>query len=151
MPFGSFKLLFTDWEKVMLAIIWHINAIMIAFIWYELLYNIEDGVNADGNVLTSFIESGDGDIADGEEFSFIDKIIPDFKNQAGNATITLRTRDYPNDTLFETTNVVVNSSTRFNSVRARGRQVALRIQSNDLNDNWRFGTFRINVNADGKR
>ena len=117
----------------------------------SLLYNIEDGVNADGNVLISFIESGDGDIADGEEFSFIDKIIPDFKNQAGNATITLRTRDYPNDTLFETTNVVVNSSTRFNSVRARGRQVALRIQSNDLNDNWRFGTFRINVNADGKR
>jgi hypothetical protein len=116
-----------------------------------LLYNIEDGVNADGSAIVSYIESGDGDIADGEEFSFIDKIIPDFKNQVGNATITLRTRDYPNDTKYETTNVVANSTTRYNSVRARGRQVAIRLQTNDIGDNWRFGTLRVNVNADGKR
>jgi hypothetical protein len=117
----------------------------------SLLYNIEDGVNADGSAIVSYIESGDGDIADGEEFSFIDKIIPDFKNQVGNATITLRTRDYPNDTKYETTNVVANSTTRYNSVRARGRQVAIRVQTNDIGDNWRFGTLRVNVNADGKR
>ena len=116
-----------------------------------LLYNIEDGVNADGSAIVSYIESGDGDIADGEEFSFIDKIIPDFKNQVGNATITLRTRDYPNDTKYESTNVVANSTTRYSSVRARGRQVAIRLQTNDLGDNWRFGTLRVNVNADGKR
>lgn len=116
-----------------------------------ILYNIEDGVNADGSAIVSYIESGDGDIADGEEFSFIDKIIPDFKNQVGNATITLRTRDYPNDTKYETTNVVANSTTRYNSVRARGRQVAIRLQTNDIGDNWRFGTLRVNVNADGKR
>jgi hypothetical protein len=116
-----------------------------------LLYNIEDGVNADGSAIVSYIESGDGDIADGEEFSFIDKIIPDFKNQVGNATITLRTRDYPNDTKYESTNVVANSTTRYSSVRARGRQVAIRVQTNDLGDYWRFGTLRVNVNADGKR
>ena len=116
-----------------------------------LLYNIEDGVNADGSAIVSYIESGDGDIADGEEFSFIDKIIPDFKSQVGNATITLRTRDYPNDTKYESTNVVANSTTRYSSVRARGRQVAIRVQTNNLGDNWRFGTLRVNVNADGKR
>ena len=116
-----------------------------------LLYNIEDGVNADGSAIISYIESGDGDIADGEEFSFIDKIIPDFKSQVGNATITLRTRDYPNDTKYESTNVVANSTTRYSSVRARGRQVAIRVQTNNLGDYWRFGTLRVNVNADGKR
>ena len=116
-----------------------------------LLYNIEDGVNADGSAIISYIESGDGDIADGEEFSFIDKIIPDFKSQVGNAIITLRTRDYPNDTKYESTNVVANSTTRYSSVRARGRQVAIRVQTNDLGDYWRFGTLRVNVNADGKR
>jgi len=116
-----------------------------------LLYNIEDGYNADGSAIVSYIESGDGDIADGEDFSFIDKIIPDFKNQVGNATITLRVRDYPNDTKYESTNVVANSTTRYNSVRARGRQVAIRVQTNDIGDYWRFGTLRINVNADGKR
>jgi hypothetical protein len=116
-----------------------------------LLYNIEDGVNADGSAIVSYIESGDGDIADGEEFSFIDKIIPDFKSQVGNAVITLRTRDYPNDTKYESTNVVANSTTRYSSVRARGRQVAIRVQTNDLGDYWRFGTLRVNVNADGKR
>ena len=81
----------------------------------------------------------------------ISEIIPDFKSQVGNATITLRTRDYPNDTKYESTNVVANSTTRYSSVRARGRQVAIRVQTNNLGDYWRFGTLRVNVNADGKR
>ena len=62
----------------------------------SIIYAQESGVNADGQPLASFIQSGDGDIADGETFSFINKIIPDFKNQTGNATITLRVKDYPN-------------------------------------------------------
>jgi hypothetical protein len=56
----------------------------------SLIYRHEDGVDADGSALSAYIESGDGDIADGEDFSFINKVVPDFKNQTGNAVITLR-------------------------------------------------------------
>ena len=117
----------------------------------SLIYRHESGVDADGSALSAFIESGDGDIADGETFSFINKVIPDFQNMEGNAIITLKTRDYPNDTRTTGEAVTVNSSTRFYNTRTRGRQSSLKIENDGLGDNWRFGTIRINIRPDGKR
>lgn len=117
----------------------------------SLIYNHEDGVNADGSNLAAYIESGDGDIAEGETFSFINKVIPDFQNQTGNTIITLKVRDYPNDAKTTGEAITVNSSTRFYNSRIRGRQASVRIENNELGSNWRFGTLRINVKPDGKR
>ena len=117
----------------------------------SLIYRHESGVDADGSALPSFIQSGDGDIADGEEFSFINKVIPDFQNMTGNAIITLKTRDYPNDSRTSGEAITVNNSTRFYNTRTRGRQSSLRIENTDIGDNWRFGTIRINIRPDGKR
>ena len=117
----------------------------------SLIYRHESGVDADGTALQAFIQSGDGDIADGEEFSFINKVVPDFQNMEGNAVITLKTRDYPNDTRTTGEAVTVNNTTKFYNTRIRGRQSSLRIENEDVGDNWRFGTIRINIKADGKR
>ena len=117
----------------------------------SLIYRHEEGVDADGSALSSFIQSGDGDIADGETFSFINKVIPDFQNMEGNAIITLKTRDYPNDSRTSGEAITVNSSTRFYNTRTRGRQSSLRIENTGIGDNWRFGTIRINIRPDGKR
>ena len=116
-----------------------------------LIYKHESGVDADGSALPAFIQSGDGDIADGETFSFINKVIPDFQNMEGNAIITLKTRDYPNDSRTSGEAITVNNSTRFYNTRTRGRQSSLRIENTDVGDNWRFGTIRINIRPDGKR
>jgi hypothetical protein len=117
----------------------------------SLIYRHEEGVDADGSALSSFIQSGDGDIADGENFSFINKVIPDFQNMQGNAVITLKTRDYPNDTKTSGEAITVDNTTRFYNTRIRGRQSSLRIENQNLGDNWRFGTIRINIRPDGKR
>ena len=117
----------------------------------SLIYRHEEGVDADGSALSAFIQSGDGDIADGETFSFINKVIPDFQNMEGNAIITLKTRDYPNDSRTSGEAITVNNSTRFYNTRTRGRQSSLRIENTDVGDNWRFGTIRINIRPDGKR
>ena len=117
----------------------------------SLIYRQEEGVDADGNALSSFIQSGDGDIADGETFSFINKVIPDFQSMTGNAIITLQARDYPNDSQTTGEAITVNNSTRFYNTRIRGRQSSIKIENTDLGDNWRFGTLRINVRPDGKR
>ena len=117
----------------------------------SLIYRHEEGVDADGSALSAFIQSGDGDIADGETFSFINKVIPDFQNMQGNAIITLKTRDYPNDTRTSGEAITVNSATRFYNTRTRGRQSSLRIENNEIGTNWRFGTIRINIRPDGKR
>ena len=117
----------------------------------SLIYRHESGVDADGSALSAFIESGDGDIADGETFSFINKVIPDFKNQTGNAVITLKARDYPNDTKTTGEAITVSNTTSFYNSRIRGRQASIKIENSELGSNWRFGTLRINVRPDGKR
>jgi len=117
----------------------------------SLIYRHEDGVDADGSAITAYIESGDGDIADGEQFSFINKVIPDFKNQTGNATITLSTRDYPNSSKITGEVITVSNTTAFYNSRIRGRQSSIKIESDELGSNWRFGTLRIQIRPDGKR
>ena len=117
----------------------------------SLIYRHEDGVDADGSALAAFIESGDGDIADGEDFSFINKVVPDFQDMSGNAVITLRTKDYPNDTNTTGETITVNNTTRFYNSRIRGRQSSIKIENTELGSNWRFGTLRINIRPDGKR
>ena len=117
----------------------------------SLIYRHEDGVDADGTAINAFIESGDGDIADGENFSFINKVIPDFKNQTGNATITLSTRDYPNSLKRTGEAITVSNTTPFYNSRIRGRQSSIKIESSELGSNWRFGTLRIQIRPDGKR
>jgi len=117
----------------------------------SLIYRHEDGVDADGSAITAYIQSGDGDIADGETFSFINKVIPDFKNQTGNATITLSARDYPNSPQTTGEVITVSNTTAFYNSRIRGRQSSIKIESDELGSNWRFGTLRINVRPDGKR
>ena len=117
----------------------------------SLIYAQESGVDADGSALTAYIQSGDGDIADGETFSFINKVIPDFQNQTGDTVITLSVKDYPNDTATVGETLTVNNTTRFVNTRIRGRQSNIKIQNNNIGDNWRFGTLRVNIKQDGKR
>jgi hypothetical protein len=117
----------------------------------SIIYAQESGVNADGAALPAFIQSGDGDIADGETFSFINKVIPDFQNQTGNTVITLSVKDYPNDSATVGETLTVNNTTRFVNTRIRGRQSNIKIENTAVGDNWRFGTLRVNIKQDGKR
>ena len=69
----------------------------------------------------------------------------------GNAIITLKVRDYPNDTKTSGEAITVNNTTRFFNTRIRGRQSSVRIENNAIGDSWRFGTLRVNIRPDGKR
>ena len=123
------------------------------------LFIHESGKNDDGSTMTSFIESGDFDIGDGDDIMFINKVIPDFKDQVGNVNVSLKSRYFPSETqtvkgpFFYST-----SSTKINT-RTRGRQIAVRLESNGYNninndaldEDWRLGTVRYEVQPDGKR
>jgi len=125
----------------------------------SLLYVHESGKNDDGSTMTSFIESGDFDIGDGDDMMLITKLIPDFKDQVGNVNITLKSRYFPTETQISKGPFYHSTSGTKINPRTRGRQVAVRIESNGynginddaLNEDWRFGTFRFDVQPDGKR
>ncbi len=127
------------------------------------LYQQEKGFNDDGSPMTNvFIESSDLDIGDGEQFSFLKRIIPDYKFiedvNSGNVNIVLKTRNFPGDSLATNSTNAVSANTQQVYVRSRSGQIALRFESDDdaandgnLSIGWRLGATRIDIKPDGKR
>jgi len=117
------------------------------------LYSQEDGVDGNGAAIDAYIYSGYFDIGDGDQMLLMQKFIPDFKRQEGNITVALRLRPYPQATAVPSSldPYVITPTTQFVSTRARGRQIQLRIESDELGSFWRFGTMRVDVQGDGLR
>jgi hypothetical protein len=117
------------------------------------VYNQEDGKNANGSALDSYITSGYFDIGNGDQMLFMSRFIPDFKNQIGDLTVHLLLRAYPQATATASSldPYTITTSTEKVDTRARGRQIQLRIQSNVVDGNWRFGTMRVDIQPDGLR
>jgi hypothetical protein len=130
----------------------------------------ETGVNevdASGNktAITSYIKSGDYDISeqglagDGQLIMRVKRFIPDFKSLEGNAKITLYFRDYPadSDSTPSTTPPLITgpftitSSTTKVDTRVRGRQVSVKIENEAVDETWRYGTLRLDIEAGGRR
>lgn len=115
-----------------------------------ILYQHEEGLTNAGSALTSFVESGEFSLGPGEDLFFVDKFIPDFDPLVGQLTVSFKTRRYPTATEITKTVNILPATTKAN-LRARGRQMALRYESTGVEDDWRGGTPRINIVADGKR
>ena len=127
------------------------------------LYQQEIGFDDDGSPMTNvFIESSDMDIGDGEQFSFIKRIIPDYKfiqdDNNCNVNIVLKTRNFPGDSLTTNSTSSISADTQQAYVRSRSRQIALRFESDDdatddgnLGIGWRLGATRIDIKPDGRR
>jgi hypothetical protein len=127
----------------------------------SIFYEHETGVNevelnGTENAIPAYIQSGDFDIpteGDGQYLMRISRFFPDFKNLEGNAIITIFLKDFPTDTGVSSQlgPFTINSSTQKIDTRARGRFASLKIENININENWRFGTFRADVNPDGRR
>ena len=115
------------------------------------LYDQEKGVNDDTSPITAYISSGDVDIVDGDNSMFVKRYIPDFKDQQGSLNMQFLVRQYPGATQTVASSTVVYSTTTKVDMRARGRQVAIKIISTDVDTKWRYGTLRIDGQQDGLR
>jgi len=118
------------------------------------LYAQESGKNANTAALAATLTSGDFFLEPaGENLMSISRFIPDFKNLAGNVSVTIQLRDYPAQTKTGSSlgPFVINTSTTKKDCRARGRQAALNIANSALNETWRFGTFRADIKPAGRR
>jgi hypothetical protein len=117
------------------------------------VYNQEDGFNAIDEPLPSYIVSGYFDIGDGDNMLLMSRFIPDFKNQVGNLTVRLLLRPFPQASASPSSldPYVITPTTQKVDTRARGRQIQLRIESDELDSNWRFGTMRVDIQPDGLR
>ena len=129
-----------------------------------------DQVNPNGTTtaVTSFVKSYDFDLQSraqnargrasgptiaGEVFLALRRFVPDFKTLLGNAKVTIGIKRYPQQSDSTTTlsPFTITSSTDKKDTRARGRFVNFKIENDSVSESWRFGTFKIDIQPDGRR
>ena len=119
------------------------------------VYIHETGDDDDGSAMTSFIESADFDLGDGDQFMFVTRLIPDIDITSTSSTASvdyvLKTRNFPGDSLATNSTNAVTSSTQQSFLRSRSRQAALRIESSTTDITWTLGDLRLDIRPDGRR
>ena len=111
----------------------------------------ETGNDADGAAITAFVKSGVVQIAQGDEFAFVSKLIPDVEDQEGTLNAKLEFKNYPNNSTAVTKTTTFNDTTDFISLRGRGREFTVNVVSNTTGTAWRLGTQRFDIQPDGRR
>jgi hypothetical protein len=127
------------------------------------LLNHEDGTNDDGVALAAYIQSSDFDIAEGDQLMLTRRVIPDINFDGSSAAnpevnFVIRPRNFPGGSYQSNASntqrviqTVVNQYTNEVFMRARARQVALKIESTGLDTQWQLGSPRLDLRPDGRR
>lgn len=130
-----------------------------------------DDVTVNGTgAIDAYIQSSDFDIADGQQFMFIWRMLPDVSfdgSQVQNPSVVMSliprqssgapygtadtgtvasTQDYRNARQYS-----IQQFTEQLFTRVRARQMALRIESTGTGIGWQLGTPRIDVRPDGRK
>jgi hypothetical protein len=81
------------------------------------------------------------------------RFLPNFKVLTGNADVTISVSDYPssNGTATTLSPFTITSSTTKVDTRARGRYANIKIENTGSGETWRFGTFQVDLQPDGRR
>jgi len=113
-----------------------------------------DQVNSSGTTaIAAFIRSGDFDIDDGELFMSMKRFMPDYKFLVGDSKVTLFISDFPSDiqTGSPLGPFTITSTTEKVDTRARGRLLSLKVENDAAGQTWRYGSFRMDAQPDGRR
>lgn len=138
------------------------------------LVNHEEGVDNDETgttaAINAYITSAQFDLDDGHKFAFIWRVLPDITfdgstADAPQATLTLlplansgsgynspmSEGGSNNGTITRTATVPVEAYTEQLNIRIRGRQLAMKIESDALGVQWQLGVPRLDMRPDGRR
>ena len=131
---------------------------------YSQELGLDDGSTVPASAISSYIESSQVDIGEGDRFSFVSRVIPDISFTTSSvsdpsANLILKSRNFPgaNYEQTDTSDVTQTSSspvelyTEKADVRLRGRSMTLRVESSDVGVQWKLGTPRMDVRPDGRR
>ena len=133
------------------------------YLYYQ-EFGLDDGSESPASGITSFIESSQVTIGDGDKFFFASRVIPDITfrestNETPQVNLTLKARRFPGTTYNQTEPSAVTQSastpielfTEKADIRLRGRSFALRLESTATGVSWRLGTTRVDLRQDGRR
>ena len=122
-----------------------------------IIYFQETTPDADGQPLQSSFTTGDFYLAEGEQYVYVDQIMPDFKwstfpgGTSAQIQLTFNVSNFPGDTPIQYGPYTVTQATEYLSVRFRGRLMSITVASNDLGSFWRTGSMKYRWSASGRR
>jgi hypothetical protein len=111
----------------------------------------------------AYIQSSDFDLMDGDQLVLTRRMIPDVNFEGSTATspeanFIIRPRNFPGSSFYSnasnTQRVIETTVNQFTDqvfMRARARQIALKIESTGLDTQWQLGSPRLDLRPDGKR
>ena len=131
---------------------------------------LNDGETGTEAAINAYILSSQFDIGDGHNFAFIWRMLPDLTfrgSTASNPVVTMYLYGLKNSgsgynvpgsvggsnnaTVTGTAMIPVEEFTGQVYTRVRGRQLAMKIESNQLDMTWQLGAPRIDIRQDGRR
>jgi hypothetical protein len=116
-----------------------------------------DQINPDGSTttLTSFVQSFSFSLQkdQSEIFLAMRRFLPNFKVLTGNNKVTIGISDFPAESRTDSalSPFTITSSTNKVDTRARGRYASIKIENTGSGEAWRFGTFQVDIQPDGRR
>ena len=131
-------------------------------------YGLDDNTTGTPVGIEAYISSSEFDIEDGEHFGFVWRMLPDLTFSGSDASPTPQVTYtlYPMknsgsgtgtavnanvDKLTGASYVVTEGFTGQINTRVRGRQLILKVSSDNLGTAWQLGSTRIDIRPDGRR
>jgi hypothetical protein len=107
--------------------------------------------------INAWFKTGYVSITNGQDLAFVDWIIPDMRwgewdqPQDADLSMTFYVTDYAGQEPRVHGPYAFNKQTQFINPRMRGRFMAIKVESNDLNSFWRLGSIRYRIAQSGRR
>jgi hypothetical protein len=114
------------------------------------VYQQEFGTTKTGSGTWS-IESGDFAIGEGEDSVMLTDFYPDFKDQAGTVSLTVKVRDYPQSTAVSKGPYSLTTATLKSDFRVSGRVFSFSLSGTTSTDYMRLGRSSFTFVKGGKR
>ena len=133
-------------------------------------YGLNDDMDGTPVAISSYITSSEFDIGDGHNFGFVWRMLPDITFRGSDATspsVTMTLYPLQNSgsgylvpaseggtnyaAVTKQSTVNVEAFTGQVYVRVRGRQMAFKVSSSQLDTTWQLGAPRIDIKPDGRR
>jgi hypothetical protein len=123
---------------------------------YNHEFGFDDGSVSPAGAITAYVSSSPMDMGDGQQFTFLSRLIPDvgFRNSSAPVPlldITTRVSNYSNGNYLRTVTSQIGDDTEQINLRLRGRQFSIQVQSDDTGVAWRLGSLRYDMRPDGRR
>lgn len=122
-----------------------------------IIYQHETTPDAAGQPLVASFTTGEFYLAEGEDYVFVDQILPDFiwtvfpGGTSAQIMMTFNLTNYPGDTPVSYGPYTVTKATEMISVRFRGRLMSITVTSADIGSFWRLGSCKYRYNKAGRR